>query len=122
MQTKGICRKTSPGELRKLHFNRTQFTLGGNNWQLVVSSRELNSPSTLSIPIDSCDRYVFCSSHPFGVRHVPVCLTTCHPLAHHRGFWALLMATHSLVRSHQIRDSHLCTGGYVHPQEHCREV
>lgn len=59
MQTKGICRKTSAGELWKLHFNRAQFTLHGNNWQLVVSSRELNSPSTLSIPNDSCGIYVF---------------------------------------------------------------
>lgn len=85
MQTKGICRKTSPRELWKLHFNRTQFTLPVNNWRLVVSSRELNSPSTLSIPIGSCDIYVLFSSHPFGARHMPVCLIVCNHPAHHGG-------------------------------------
>lgn len=99
MQTKGICRKTSPGELWKLHFNRTQFTLPGNNWRLVVSSRELNSPSTLSIPIGSCDIYVLFSSHPFGARHVPVCLIVCNHPAHHGGFWGLQVAAHCLVWS-----------------------
>lgn len=98
MQTKSICRKTSPGELWKLHFNRTQFTLPGNNWRLVVSSRELNSPSTLSIPIDSCDIYVLFSCHPFGARHVPVCLIVCNHPAHHGGFWGL-QAAHCLVWS-----------------------
>lgn len=77
MLTKGICRKTSAGELWKLHFNRAHFTLHGNDWQLVVSSRELNSPGVLGIPNDRCAMYVF-SSTPLGSK-THAGLTYCLP-------------------------------------------
>lgn len=83
-----------------MHFNGTKLTLHGNKWQLLVSGRELNSLGTASIPNDSCDICVF-SVLPLGVRHMSVWLTICHHLAHHRGFWGLLMATYTLVWSYQ---------------------
>lgn len=97
---KRLLQKKSAGELWLLDFNLTKFTLHGNNWQLLVSSRELNSLGIPSIPNDGCGLWVF-SVLPLGLRHVLVWLIICHHPANHRGFWSLLMAIYSLLWSYQ---------------------
>lgn len=83
-----------------MHFNLIRCIFHGNTWQLLVFSQELNGLGTPSIPNDGCGPWVF-SVLPLGLRHMSVWLTICHHPAHHWGFWGLLMATYSLVWSHQ---------------------